>query len=49
MYWMAREKQLIIIPVSAFYDIKNRHENANFIRFCFAKNEETISALDKIA
>ena len=23
MYWMAREKKLIIIPVSAFYDTKN--------------------------
>ena len=48
MRWLAKERGIIVIPVSAFYGIENRSkdENSHFVRFCFAKNDETISRLE---
>jgi methionine aminotransferase len=44
--WLTREKGVAAIPLSAFYD---RPTDANLIRFCFAKKEETLaSAIDRL-
>jgi methionine transaminase len=37
--WMTKEKKLAPIPVSVFYNDKTDHQ---LLRFCFAKNEETL-------
>jgi methionine aminotransferase len=37
--WMTKEHKLACIPVSAFYNDKTDNQ---FLRFCFAKKEETI-------
>ena len=39
--WMAREAGVAVIPVSAFYH--NGHDD-RVVRFCFAKQEETLAA-----
>jgi len=48
MRWLAKERGIIVIPVSAFYGLENRSKdtNSHFVRFCFAKNDETISRLE---
>lgn len=37
--WLTREKKIAAIPMSSFYHEKS---NNKLIRFCFAKNEETL-------
>jgi methionine aminotransferase len=39
--WMVREAGVAAIPVSAFYDTA---PDARLVRFCFAKNDETLQA-----
>jgi methionine aminotransferase len=39
--WMVREAGVAAIPVSAFYDTA---PDAKLVRFCFAKNDETLQA-----
>jgi len=39
--WLIREAGVAAIPVSAFYETP---PNSRLIRFCFAKNDETLSA-----
>ncbi|MGH8112600.1 MAG: pyridoxal phosphate-dependent aminotransferase [Rhodanobacteraceae bacterium] len=39
--WMVREAGVAAIPVSAFYETA---PDAKFVRFCFAKNDETLEA-----
>jgi methionine aminotransferase len=39
--WMVREAGVAAIPVSAFYESA---PDAKLVRFCFAKNDETLQA-----
>ena len=50
MHWMAKEKGLIVIPVSAFYAPEHRkiRENSTYVRFCFAKTSETIDNFERL-
>ena len=43
--WMTQEHKLASIPVSVFYQDKTDH---HLLRFCFAKNEDTLSQAGKI-
>ncbi|CAF4520376.1 unnamed protein product [Rotaria sp. Silwood1] len=40
--YLIKEKQLATIPVSAFYTKDHQYLGENYIRFCFAKNDETL-------
>jgi len=42
--WMVREAGVAAIPVSAFYETA---PDAKLVRFCFAKNDETLQAAAK--
>ncbi|CAJ0934504.1 unnamed protein product, partial [Mesorhabditis belari] len=46
--WLCKEKKLATIPPSAFYSPEHKHENANLIRTCFFKKDETLDAAEKI-
>ncbi|CAJ0576194.1 unnamed protein product, partial [Mesorhabditis spiculigera] len=46
--WLCKEKKLATIPPSAFYSPEHKHANANLIRTCFFKKDETLKAADKI-
>ncbi|CAF3478975.1 unnamed protein product [Rotaria socialis] len=39
---LTKEKQLATIPVTGFYTADDRHLAENYIRFCFAKKDETL-------
>lgn len=46
--WMAKERGVVVIPVSAFYAEPNGDKaNNQIVRFCFAKKEETLQAAIK--
>ncbi|CAF1181889.1 unnamed protein product [Adineta steineri] len=40
--YLAKEKQIGIMPVTGFYTSEHRHLADNYIRFCFAKKDETL-------
>ncbi|UJR30164.1 hypothetical protein I4U23_017704 [Adineta vaga] len=40
--YLTKEKQLATIPVSGFYTADHRHLSENYVRFCFAKKDETL-------
>ncbi|CAF1129719.1 unnamed protein product [Rotaria sordida] len=40
--YLIKEKQLATIPVTGFYTADHRHLAENYIRFCFAKKDETL-------
>ncbi|CAF2927752.1 unnamed protein product [Rotaria sp. Silwood2] len=40
--YLTKEKQLATIPVTGFYTAEHRHLAENYIRFCFAKKDETL-------
>ncbi|XP_078502717.1 kynurenine--oxoglutarate transaminase 1-like [Lissotriton helveticus] len=46
--WMMEKKGLAAIPVSAFYAEDHKKQFGNFIRFCFAKKDETLDAAEGI-
>ncbi|XP_043914736.1 kynurenine--oxoglutarate transaminase 1 isoform X2 [Protopterus annectens] len=46
--WMIKNKGFATIPVSAFYSSQNKKHFSHFIRFCFAKKDDTLIAAEKI-
>ncbi|XP_053709698.1 kynurenine--oxoglutarate transaminase 1 isoform X2 [Synchiropus splendidus] len=46
--WLTKEKGLATIPVSAFYSPEHRDEFDKYIRFCFVKEDSTLSAAEEI-
>ncbi|XP_029921224.1 kynurenine--oxoglutarate transaminase 1 isoform X2 [Myripristis murdjan] len=46
--WLIKEKGLATIPVSAFYSPEHRKDFENYIRFCFVKEDSTLSAAEDI-
>lgn len=46
--WMMEKKGLAAIPVSAFYAEDHKKQFGNFIRFCFAKKDETLDTAEGI-
>ncbi|CAF0838376.1 unnamed protein product [Adineta ricciae] len=40
--YLTKEKQLATIPVTGFYTAEHRHSVDKYIRFCFAKKDETL-------
>ncbi|XP_006918099.1 kynurenine--oxoglutarate transaminase 1 isoform X1 [Pteropus alecto] len=45
--WMIRNKGLVAIPVSFFCSVPHQKHFDHYIRFCFAKDESTLQAMDK--
>uniref|UniRef100_A0A4W3HCQ3 Kynurenine--oxoglutarate transaminase 3 n=1 Tax=Callorhinchus milii TaxID=7868 RepID=A0A4W3HCQ3_CALMI len=45
---MITEQGLAAIPVSVFYSAEHKKEFENYIRFCFAKEDSTLSKAEKI-
>lgn len=49
MIWLAKQKQLLGVPPSAFYSLPNKTQAKDYIRFNFYKKLETLeSAKDKL-
>ncbi|XP_048415261.1 kynurenine--oxoglutarate transaminase 3-like isoform X3 [Stegostoma tigrinum] len=46
--WLITNKGLVTIPVSAFYSSEHKKGFENFIRFCFAKEDSTLSKAEQI-
>uniref|UniRef100_A0AC35TKD0 Aminotran_1_2 domain-containing protein n=1 Tax=Rhabditophanes sp. KR3021 TaxID=114890 RepID=A0AC35TKD0_9BILA len=46
--WLIKEKNLAVIPPSAFYSEEFKAKNSNMIRACFFKKETTLAAAEKI-
>ncbi|XP_072096246.1 kynurenine--oxoglutarate transaminase 3-like isoform X3 [Mobula birostris] len=46
--WLMINKGLATIPVSAFYSSESKNNNKNFIRFCFVKENTTLSKAEEI-
>jgi len=40
--WLAKKKQLLGIPPSAFYSLEHKHQASSYIRFNFYKRHETL-------
>ncbi|RWS18869.1 Kynurenine--oxoglutarate transaminase 3-like protein, partial [Leptotrombidium deliense] len=45
--WLSKNKKLHGIPPSAFYSNQNKKIAENFIRFCFAKKDDTLKNAEK--
>ncbi|XP_023556111.1 kynurenine--oxoglutarate transaminase 1 isoform X1 [Octodon degus] len=45
--WMIKNKGLVAIPVSIFYSRPHQKDFNHYIRFCFAKEEATLQAMDE--
>jgi len=45
--WMCANKQIAAIPNTAFYGQEHKKDFENYIRFCFAKSDETLDAFEK--
>ncbi|XP_076014786.1 kynurenine--oxoglutarate transaminase 1-like [Genypterus blacodes] len=48
MKWLAKEKGLATIPVSAFYSPEHSKDFDKYIRFCFVKEDLTLNAAEDI-
>ncbi|CAL8073140.1 unnamed protein product [Orchesella dallaii] len=46
--WLAKNKQLLGIPPSAFYSLPHKHLGGDYIRFNFFKRKETLEKADNI-
>jgi methionine aminotransferase len=46
--WMTIEKGIAAIPISVFYAAEKQPEKQTLIRFCFAKNEQTLEQAAEI-
>lgn len=46
--WLAKKKQLLGIPPSAFYSAEHKHFARNYIRFNFYKKTETLEKAKEI-
>uniref|UniRef100_A0AAY5KVB9 Kynurenine--oxoglutarate transaminase 3 n=1 Tax=Esox lucius TaxID=8010 RepID=A0AAY5KVB9_ESOLU len=46
--WLIKEKGLATIPVSAFYSPEHSKDFENYIRFCFVKEDSTLSSAEAI-
>ncbi|XP_006824274.1 kynurenine aminotransferase-like [Saccoglossus kowalevskii] len=46
--YLTKKKGIGAIPPSAFYNPENKHLGANYIRFCFIKEESTLDKAEKI-
>ncbi|XP_048469397.1 kynurenine--oxoglutarate transaminase 1 isoform X1 [Rhincodon typus] len=46
--WLITNKGLVTIPVSAFYSSEHKKGFENFIRFCFVKEDSTLSKAEQI-
>ncbi|CAL8318228.1 unnamed protein product [Lota lota] len=46
--WLIKKKGLAAIPVSAFYSPEHGKEVQNYVRFCFAKEDSTLTAAEEI-
>ncbi|XP_062929592.1 kynurenine--oxoglutarate transaminase 3-like isoform X3 [Mobula hypostoma] len=46
--WLMINKGLATIPMSAFYSSESKNNNKNFIRFCFVKENTTLSKAEEI-
>lgn len=45
--WLAKEKQLLGVPPSAFYSVPNKPQARDYIRFNFYKKLDTLSKAEE--
>ncbi|XP_005992157.1 kynurenine--oxoglutarate transaminase 1 isoform X1 [Latimeria chalumnae] len=46
--WLIKNKGLSTIPVSSFYSYEHKKDFDNYLRFCFVKEDSTLTAAEKI-
>ncbi|RUS87214.1 hypothetical protein EGW08_005054 [Elysia chlorotica] len=46
--WLIKNKNLAVIPPSAFYSAEHEHLAENYVRFCFIKKDDTLKKASKI-
>ncbi|XP_076821311.1 kynurenine--oxoglutarate transaminase 3-like [Clavelina lepadiformis] len=46
--WLTANKKVATIPISAFYSSGHKSMGEKYIRFCFAKEDETLDKMEKI-
>ena len=46
--WLCEKKKIAAIPNTAFYGADHKRDFENYIRFCFAKSDETIDNFERM-